>query len=111
MNWNHLNSETQLTELLEKSKNKPQVIYKHSTRCSTSTMVKNRLEREAAPKEAEFYFLDLIANRSLSNKIAQIFSVTHESPQVLVVRDSECVYHESHYAIFMDEIAARCNPA
>lgn len=107
MNWNLLTSEAQLTELLEKSKVNPQVIFKHSTRCSTSSMIKNRIERESVPPGIDFHFLDLIANRSLSNKVAEDFKVNHESPQVLLVRNGECVYHESHYAIFMEEIAAQ----
>ena len=107
MNWNLLTSEAQLTELLEKSKVNPQVIFKHSTRCSISSMIKNRIERESVPPGIDFHFLDLIANRSLSNRVAEDFKVNHESPQVLLVRNGECVYHESHYAIYMEEIAVQ----
>ena len=107
MNWNILTSEAQLTELLEKSKVNPQVIFKHSTRCSISSMIKNRIERESVPPGIDFHFLDLIANRSLSNRVAEDFKVNHESPQVLLVRNGECVYHESHYAIYMEEIAVQ----
>jgi bacillithiol system protein YtxJ len=53
----------------------------------------------------DFYFLDLIQHRNISNKIAQEFSVFHESPQVLLIKNGECVYDESHSGISMDEIA------
>ncbi|HRO46912.1 bacillithiol system redox-active protein YtxJ [Agriterribacter sp.] len=107
MNWNVLTTEAQLTELLEKSKVNPQVIYKHSTRCGTSSMIKNRLERGPVPPEIDFHFIDLITYRALSNKIAEDLGVRHESPQVLLIRNGECVYHESHYAVYMEDIAAR----
>jgi bacillithiol system protein YtxJ len=104
MKWISLTTEEQLDQILAKSAEKPQVIFKHSTRCSTSAMVLNRLERSEAPSHIDFYFLDLIAYRSLSNKIAEKLNVYHESPQVLLIRNGECIYDESHMAISMDEL-------
>lgn len=104
MNWIDLHDELQLQKILELSHTRPQVIFKHSTRCATSSMAKNRLEKKEAPAAADFYFLDLIQYRSLSNKIAEDFSVHHESPQVLLIMNRECVYEESHNGIDMDEI-------
>lgn len=67
-------------------------------------MVLNRLERAEAPATIDFYYLDLLAHRNISNKIAEDFQVYHESPQVLLIRNGECVYDESHMAITMDEL-------
>jgi len=105
MNWIPLNSESDLQAIISKSNEKPQVIFKHSTRCSISSMAKNRLERAMPPEGLDFNFLDLIAHRPLSNKIAETFSVYHESPQVLLIRNGECVYDESHSGISMSELA------
>ncbi|WP_207496802.1 bacillithiol system redox-active protein YtxJ [Aridibaculum aurantiacum] len=104
MNWIPLTDESQLQDIVLKSNSKPQVIFKHSTRCSISSMAKSRLERSSVPEDADFYYLDLIAYRNISNKIAQDFNVYHESPQVLVIRNGECVYDESHGSIDMEEI-------
>jgi bacillithiol system protein YtxJ len=104
MNWISLTSAHQLEELKEKSRQKAQVIFKHSTRCSISSMAKGRLERSSAPSDVDFYLLDLIAYRNISNQIARDFNVYHESPQVLVIKNGECVYDESHASISMDEI-------
>jgi bacillithiol system protein YtxJ len=46
----------------------------------------------------------LIAFRSLSNKIAEDLNVYHESPQILLLQNGECVYDESHMAIRMDDL-------
>jgi bacillithiol system protein YtxJ len=105
MNWIKLNDVEQLEEIKELSRSRAQVIFKHSTRCSLSSMAKNRLEKKSQPADADFYYLDLIQFRSLSDLIATDFSVQHESPQVLLIRNAECVYEESHNAIQMDEIA------
>ncbi|MDB5246434.1 MAG: pyridoxamine 5-phosphate oxidase [Segetibacter sp.] len=104
MNWIELNSESQIKEIIEKSQTKPQVIFKHSTRCSISSMAKGRLERASVPDNADFYYLDLIANRNISNRVSSEFNVFHESPQILIIKKGECTYDESHGSISMDEI-------
>ena len=106
MNWIYLNNIEQLNHIRELSKTRPQVIFKHSTRCFISTVIKDRLEQHAPPDETDFYFLDLIRYRLISKSIASEFSVHHESPQILLIRNGECVYDESHNSINMDEIAA-----
>ncbi|MGZ8545055.1 MAG: bacillithiol system redox-active protein YtxJ [Flavisolibacter sp.] len=104
MHWIHFNDETQLEQILSKSQGKPQVIFKHSSRCSISGVALQRLQRGAQPMDIDFYFVDLIAYRQLSNKIAEVFKVPHESPQILVIRDGKCVYDESHMGISMNDI-------
>ena len=105
MNWIEITNESQLSDVKDLSKTKPQLIFKHSTRCSTSSMALNRLERSDMPADVDFYYLDLIAYRNISNKISNDFSVYHESPQVLIIKNGECVYDESHSGITMAEIA------
>ena len=105
MNWTPLVSIEQLNAIREASNQVPQVIFKHSTRCSISSMALNRLERELAPENAVFYYLDLLQYRSVSNEVAEMFQVHHESPQVLVIKNGTCIYDESQYGISMQEIA------
>jgi len=105
MHWNHLTDEEQLKQIVTKSSTKPQVIFKHSTRCSISSVAFQRLQKAQQPDGVDFYYLDLLAHRPLSAKVAEVFGVHHESPQVLVIRDGKCVYDESHLAISMMDIA------
>jgi bacillithiol system protein YtxJ len=104
MNWIPLQTENQLAEIREKSAGRPQVIFKHSTRCSTSAMVKGRLERARTPDAIDFYYLDLLNYRPVSNKIAADFNVPHQSPQILLILNGQCVYDESHIGITMGDI-------
>ncbi len=104
MEWIPLTDAAQLQEITAKSQTRPQVIFKHSTRCSISSVAMQRLKRGTLPDDFDFYYLDLIAYRQLSNKVAEQFDVTHESPQILVIRNGQCVYDESHMSITVDDI-------
>ena len=104
MNWTTLNDINQLQQLVEASHLKPQAIFKHSTRCSISIMAKNRLERSGFPDHIQFHYLDLLQYRDISNKIADQFGVYHQSPQILLIKNGECTFEETHSAISMDEI-------
>lgn len=100
-----------MRNIIVKSQDRPQIIFKHSTRCSISGVALQRLQKSRQPDDVDFYFLDLISYRSLSNKIAELFGIQHESPQVLVIRDGECIYSESHLGIYMEEILDRTKAA
>ena len=111
MNWIEITDEQQLETAKEQSKKQPVVIFKHSTRCSISSMAKNRLEREEEAENTLFYYLDLIRYRKISDKIADEFRVHHESPQILILKNGECVYDESHNGISMQDIAEQVKVA
>lgn len=104
--WKALNSIEQLDAIILDSNNKSSVIFKHSTRCSISTMALNRLEKleNSFYEKANFYYLDLIAYREVSNAIAAKLSVHHESPQVVWVEKGECTYDASHMEINCKEL-------
>jgi bacillithiol system protein YtxJ len=105
MDWKNLTSIDQFETITANSFNTPQVLFKHSTRCSISSMALNRLESSTPPTGIDFYLLDLLQHRDISAAIADKFKVHHESPQVLVIMSGECTYDESHMGISMDEIA------
>ena len=104
MNWIHIENEQQLATIKELSNNTPQIIFKHSMRCSISSVAKKRLERGSVPDGMPFYFLDLLKFRGISNKIAQEFDVPHQSPQLLIIVKGACVYDASHTGIHLEEI-------
>lgn len=104
MYWKVIRDEKELDDILQKSETKPQVIFKHSTRCSISSVAKSRLERSTAPSGADFYYLDIISFRSISNKLSELVGVHHESPQILVISNRASIYDESHMGINMGDI-------
>jgi bacillithiol system protein YtxJ len=112
MNWIPLESIDQVNQIVERSKEKPCAIFKHSTRCSISSMAKFRLEGDwdLSENDVEAYFLDLIKHRDVSHYIAEELSVYHESPQIILIKDGEVIYDESHLDITVNELK-ECLPA
>ncbi|HEY0297886.1 MAG TPA: bacillithiol system redox-active protein YtxJ [Arachidicoccus sp.] len=105
MNWIELHELHQLENIKENSFAKTQVIYKHSKTCSISKVVYSRLNSSKELIDADFYCLDLLAHRGISNAIAEMFGVPHESPQILVIKNGICIFNESHTAIQMYDVA------
>jgi bacillithiol system protein YtxJ len=101
MAWHALSSEAALDRLLSNSYQRPVLLFKHSTRCSISSVALSRIEKgwAFAEGEVEPWFLDLIQFRSLSNAVAQRLQVPHQSPQVLLIKNGKAVYDASHGAI------------
>ena len=106
IHWISLTTVEELDDIARESYEAPCLIFKHSTRCNISSIAKFRLEDDwdLAPESVRMYYLDLIRYRSLSNAVAERCSVHHESPQVLLIRNGECVYDESHLGIRVEEI-------
>ncbi|HEX9152834.1 MAG TPA: bacillithiol system redox-active protein YtxJ [Flavobacterium sp.] len=108
INWNELTDLGQLNEIIFISNEKPVAIFKHSTRCSVSRMALKQFENEFnSSDKVTPYFLDLIAHRDISSAIADRFGVTHESPQLLLIKDGKAVYNVSHSAIDAAELGKR----
>lgn len=107
IDWKYITSESSLKEAISTSSEKSVFIFKHSTRCSISSMAKSRLESKWNQEEignVTPYFLDLIAHRDISNLIAQTFDVIHESPQMLIIKDGKCTFDTSHMNISFEAV-------
>ncbi len=105
INWVLLDDNSKLLKAIEESFTKDVVIFKHSTTCSISLMAKRRLEEDWDDLENVIpYYLDLKSFRSISDEVAERFSVHHESPQILLIRQGECIYDASHFDITIAEL-------
>jgi bacillithiol system protein YtxJ len=104
--WKNLTQISEVDDAVAHSSIKPVVFFKHSTRCSISSMALNRLKsvEPEVLETADFYCLDLIAHRDVSNYIADKLDVHHESPQIVIVRDGDCTYDASHMEIEVKEL-------
>lgn len=105
--WIPLTSLEQLGEIEERSKQRAQVIFKHSTTCGISRMVMNMFtgSYDFAETQMDLYYLDLHAYREVSNEVGYKFQVYHQSPQLLVIKNGTTVAHASHGAITELELA------
>ena len=107
--WNEIESSEDLENAIEASKLGKVVIFKHSTRCMISKTVLRNFERQIESESVvlpKFYYLDLLNHRDISNQIAQKFSVVHQSPQIVVIENSQVIHHASHDNIDLSLILA-----
>lgn len=103
--WTALTSIDQLEEIRQRSYGQPMVLFKHSTSCSISRMALDRVQRHWTSNfPTAFYYLDLLAYRPVSNAVAEVFAIQHESPQLLVIAGGRSVFDSSHYAIRPEEV-------
>lgn len=107
--WKVLQESHQLDAITMESFQAPVLIYKHSTRCGISSVVLSRMERNNELQQAalSFYFLDLIRYRNISQKVAAVFGVRHESPQVILIIEGRVIWHGSHGEIEPETILKR----
>ena len=89
--------EEQWQDLLDQSMNESVFLFKHSVRCGVSSMVLNRFEKQMRERNKKYYFLNILANRDLSNWIADELNIRHESPQLIVLKDAKVIAYDSHY--------------
>lgn len=97
-----LQSEKEWLQLLQSSKEQPVCVLKHSTRCPISSAAYEQWNTylDNSPNEAVDYALVLVVeDRPVSNLIAETLDVTHESPQLIVVKQGKAVAHTSHWHI------------
>lgn len=99
--WISVTRQEDFFSLLEDSAEKPQIIFKDSLTCGISAHAKHRLQEgfSLLQGKADFHYLDLLTYRPISNLIAKELHVTHQSPQIIVVKDKKAVYTTSHHAI------------
>ncbi|MNK19424.1 hypothetical protein D3C87_376450 [compost metagenome] len=109
MQWKNITDLAQISQI--QNQEGYSLIFKHSTRCSVSAMAKRRFEMdwETIPEHTSLYFLDLISYRDLSAQIAETFQVHHESPQILLIKNGDCILDASHSDISAVEVAEMIN--
>lgn len=84
--------------ILKASFSIPQLIFKHSTRCNISHIVKNDFISNYGFSSDDFglWHLDLLVHRTVSNAISQQLGVVHQSPQLIVIKNGKALKSASH---------------
>tara|TARA_Y100000385_G_scaffold36223_1_gene33904 strand:- start:2138 stop:2515 length:378 start_codon:yes stop_codon:yes gene_type:complete len=96
-----IHSKADFELLIENSFIRPQLIFKHSTRCSISRYVLSDFIAHFtfSSDELEAHYLDLLSYREISNQIAEQLEVIHQSPQILLIKNGKAVVYASHEGI------------
>lgn len=84
------------------------LLFKHSTRCPISARALGEVEAllERVP-DAPVFRVDVNAQQALSQQVAERTGVTHESPQVILLRGGEPEWDASRMEIHAGELIDR----
>jgi bacillithiol system protein YtxJ len=95
VNFRKITNTEQLDELVARSNKEPVVIFKHSTMCPVSATAYRALE----DYPGDVALVEIQTARQISNDIGTRTGIEHESPQVIVLRNGEPVWHASHWKV------------
>lgn len=103
--WNYTESKEDLEKIFQPGGGL-KCIYKHSTTCGICLMAIRQVERvmHQLKEDVEFYYIDVKKDRPVSQKVAEITGIQHESPQILILKEGEVFWHASHHAIREDKL-------
>lgn len=104
--WVNIESIEQLNDALLNDSEKPKLFFKHSTRCSISSMALNSFENNWTSEDelCTLYFIDLLRHRDVSNTLAEMTGITHQSPQAILIQNRDILYDDSHSGISARQI-------
>lgn len=88
-------------ELLNRSRERPVVIFKHSTTCPISAAAYDEMEQF----KGEVALVDVQRAQELSKEIENKTGIRHESPQVIVLGKGKVVWNASHWKVTAGAVA------
>lgn len=104
---NHLIEIDDFLKAWEMSVNQPIFILKHSTTCPISANAFKVCNSKLGEFDAigSSYLVKVIEDRVVSNEIAKITEVAHQSPQLLLISNKEVIWKSSHWSITEESIS------
>jgi thioredoxin 1 len=99
-NFVTVESVERLESLFEQSHSEPVILFKHSNSCGISSGV----YREVSQVDGDINLIVVQHARHVSNAIAERTGIRHESPQAIVLKQGEPIYHASHYDITAEDL-------
>lgn len=99
-----LASDADVDAVLAASQIAPVIVFKHSQSCGVSLMVRDGLSGSELP--GPVYEVVVQRHRDVSQRIAALFGVRHESPQAFVVAQGAVTWHSSHNGVTAARITA-----
>ncbi|MEP5611535.1 MAG: monothiol bacilliredoxin BrxC family protein [Cyclobacteriaceae bacterium] len=106
LNWKPLSTKEQFEELLEKSRTKPALVFKHRPSSPESMKVKETLEEDwtIATDHMDLFIVDVMKDKEVSYEVTETAGVMNEFPQVLLFADGVTMYDEAHEMINVKKI-------
>jgi bacillithiol system protein YtxJ len=103
--FNEIHTTEELDAIIERSNDHSVLLFKHSTTCPIS----HGVYREVSNADADINLIVVQNARNVSTAIAEKTGIRHESPQAIVLKNGEVVYHASHYDITAADVENHLN--
>lgn len=106
LNWKNLQTLDQLSLIIEESRTKPALIFKHRGTSTESIEIKSMIESEwnIPSDQLECYIVDVMENKEVATEVSEVAGVPNAFPQVLLFADGVTMYDESHEMINVKKI-------
>lgn len=98
--FNSITDEESLEELFTLSHDEPVVLFKHSTTCPISAAAYQQMSGYDGPVS----LIIVQSAREISQRVAALTGVRHESPQTIILRKGKAVWSASHWSITADAV-------
>lgn len=107
MNYKEITTLTEWNELYEKSSSQRVLVFKHSTTCPISAQAYDEFKKylETENNDITHVLVKVIESRPVSNQIAEVLGVEHQSPQVILIEGKEAKWNTSHWHIKKEKLA------
>lgn len=104
--WFQISTTQEADGVIKASKERTQVIFKHSNSCGISFFAKKNLDAisEDELTNVDLYIVDVIRDRNVAYYLSDRFSIRHESPQILVLENEKVIWHGSHNNVNKDNL-------
>ena len=83
--------------------------FKHSLTCGVSSAARREFERfvggTSGGNAPRFCLLEIQPAREASRTLAERLAVRHESPQAILVREGQAIWHASHWSITSEALS------
>lgn len=106
LNWKSLSTRQEFDKIVEDSREKPALIFKHRPSSSESTQALDQLEKDwtISPENLDLYIIDVMKDKDVAEAVTDMAGVMNEYPQVLLFADGVTMYDESREMISVKKI-------
>lgn len=102
-----------LEAAIAESRERPVLLFKHSRTCGISCEAFEELHAHiaACPDGAAYKLITVQSHRNVAEEVTSRLGIRHESPQAIVIRNGDVIWHGSHFRITADQLKRVLPPA
>ena len=106
LTWKNLETLDQLKKVIDDSRVKPALVFKHRASAEESAQAKETLENDWSipADQLECYLVDVMQDKAVASEVSEFAGIPNVFPQVLLFADGVAMYDESHEMINVKKI-------